>query len=159
MTTPRNTLIDQAVAQINALAAHRRRAICAAQPRRRQVSMPQFYILMTLQERGAMTISELAHLLSVSAPSASSILDRMEEHELVERLRDDVDRRVVHVGITEPGSRMMEEVMGLKREQMQRLLDSMTDSELEHVVQGAAAVERALSRASESMEEPAGTTV
>lgn len=158
MTTPRDTLIDQAVAQFNALGAHRRRAICA-QPRHRHMSMPQFYILMTLQERGAMTISELAHLLSVSAPSASSILDRMEEHELVERLRDDVDRRVVHVGITEPGSRLMEEVMGLKREQMQRLLDSMTDSELEHVVEGAAAVERALSLAHETAEAPAGTTV
>jgi len=157
VTTPRDTLIDQAVAQINALAAHRRRAICA-QPRR-QVSMPQVYILMTLQEGGAMTVSELAHLLSVSAPSASSILDRMEEHGLVERVRDDVDRRVVHVGIAEPGRRMMEEMMGLKREQLQRLLDSMTDSELEHVVKGAAAVDRALSRASESLEEPAGATV
>ncbi len=158
MTTPRDTLIDQALAQINALGAHRRRAICA-QPRHRHMSMPQFYILMTLQERGAMTISELAHLLSVSAPSASSILDRMEEHGLVERVRDDVDRRVVHVGITQPGSHLMEEVMGLKREQMQQLLDSMTDRELEHVVEGAAAVDRALSRASESPEEPAGATV
>lgn len=158
MTASHDTLIDQAVAQINALAAHRRRAICA-QPRRRQVSMPQLYILMTLQERGAMTVSELAHLLSVSAPSASSILDRMEEHGLIERVRDDVDRRVVHVGITEPGSCLMEEVMGLKREQMQRLLDSMTDRELEHVVEGAAAVERALRRAQEMAEAPAGTTV
>ena len=158
MTTPRDTLIDQAVAQFNALGAHRRRAICA-QPRHRHMSMPQFYILMTLQERGAMTISELAHLLSVSAPSASSILDRMEEHELVERLRDDVDRRVVHVGIAQPGLRLMEEMTGLKREQMQRLLDSMTDSELEHVVMGAAAMERALSRVSETAEAPAGATV
>ncbi|MDQ2745369.1 MAG: MarR family transcriptional regulator [Chloroflexota bacterium] len=158
MTTSHDTLIDQAVVQINALAAHRRRAICA-EPRRRQVSMPQVYILMTLQERGAMTVSELAHLLSVSAPSASSILDRMEEHGLIERVRDAIDRRVVHVGITEPGSRLMEEVMGLKREQMQRLLDSMTDRELEHVVEGAAAVERALRRARETAEAPAGTTV
>lgn len=158
MTTSRDTLIAQAVAHIDALGAHRRRAICA-QPRHRHMSMPQFYILITLQERGAMTVSELAHQLSVSAPSASSILDRMEEHGLVERVRDDVDRRVVHVGIAQPGLRLMDEMTGLKREQMQRLLDSMTDRELEHVVEGAAAVERALSRASESLEEPAGTTV
>jgi len=158
VTTSRDTLIAQAVAHIDALGAHRRRAICA-QPRHRQVSMPQLYILMTLQERGAMTVSELAHLLSVSAPSASSILDRMEEHGLVERVRDDVDRRVVHVGIAQPGRRMMEEMMGLKLEQLQRLLDSMTDSELEHVVMGAAAMERALSRVSETAEAPAGATV
>lgn len=106
-----------------------------------------------------MTVSELAHLLSVSAPSASSILDRMEEHGLVERVRDAVDRRVVHVGVAEQGRRMMEEMMGLKREQLQRLLESMTDVELEHVVEGAAAVDRALSRVGETVEESIATTV
>jgi len=158
VTTSRDILIAQAVTHVDALTAYRRRAMCA-QPQHRHVSMPQFYILMTLQERGAMTVSELAHLLSVSAPSASSILDRMEEHGLVERVRDAVDRRVVHVGVAEQGRRMMEEMMGLKREQLQRLLESMTDVELEHVVEGAAAVDRALSRVGETVEESIATTV
>jgi DNA-binding MarR family transcriptional regulator len=141
----REALIEEALERIDALAAHRRRAMCE-QPLHREVSLPQLHVLMLLQERGRMMVSELAGLLRISMPSASSIVDRIEENGLVERTRDAADRRVVYVEITDRGRALAEDLMGLKRETMQRLFGAMTDEELGDMVRGMAALERALGR-------------
>lgn len=143
MILSREALIEQAIEGLNALMSYRRRAMCE-QPLLRHVSMPQFYVLMTLQERGPMTVSELAGLLNVSPPSASALLDRIEEHGLIERVRDIDDRRVVRVHLLPEGRKMVEELSGMKREHLVGLFDSMSDEDLEHVIHGAAAIERAL---------------
>jgi len=131
--------------------SYRRRAFCS-QPQLREVSMPQVYILMTLRERGPLTVSELASLLDVSAPSMSAILDRMEEHEFVRRVRNMVDRRVVHVEIQDCGRAMVEDIMGAGRDMKLRVLSAMTDAELEDVVGAVRAVGNALARLNASTE-------
>jgi DNA-binding MarR family transcriptional regulator len=131
----------------------RRRAICG-QPLYRGVSMPQMYILITLLERGPTTVSELASLLSISAPSASSIVDRMEEHGMVTRERDEIDRRIVHVSISPKGRGMVDDMMGMRREFTSRLLESMSDDDLDHVVRAVEAVRRALELQAKTNESP-----
>jgi DNA-binding MarR family transcriptional regulator len=141
----REALIEELLAAVDDLAARRRRAICE-QPLHREVSLPQLHVLMMLQERGRMMVSELAGLLHISMPSTSSIVDRVEENGLVERTRDAADRRVVYVEITDRGRALVEEMMGLKQESMQRLFDAMTDDELQDVVRGVKAVHAVLRR-------------
>jgi DNA-binding MarR family transcriptional regulator len=138
-------LIDQAVNRIEALLSYRRRAFCD-QPMTREVSIPQLHVLMRLQEGGPTMVSELAHALGTSIPSASSIVDRMEEHGLVDRVRNEIDRRVVHVAISERGRAVVEEFGGPKRVQLQRLLGTMSARELHDVIQGAEAVSHGLER-------------
>jgi DNA-binding MarR family transcriptional regulator len=143
----RKELIEEALDRIDELSARRRRAICE-QPLHREVSLPQLHVLMTLQERGRMMVSELAGLLRISLPSASSIVDRIEENRLVERTRHAADRRVVYVAITDRGREVVEELMGLKRETLHRLFAAMTDDEILDVSRGIAALQRALARIS-----------
>jgi DNA-binding MarR family transcriptional regulator len=141
----REVLVDEVLTTLDEMMSYRRRAFCA-QPLHRDISMPQFYILMTLQERDRTTMSELATLLQVSMPSASSIVDRMVDHGLIERVRDEDDRRVVHVGISDHGRALVEEISGLRRDEMQRLLLTMTDEELSDVARGVTAIRSAVSR-------------
>lgn len=152
MTSPsRRTLVQTVLSQVDDLAARRRRAFCAHELHR-EVSLPQMHILMTLQERGPMTVSELAQFLRISLPSTSSILDRMEEHRFIERVRDAADRRVVRVAITEHGAAVVEEMIGPKRQEMQSLLESMTDDELRAVIAGIQAIQQAILRREETMQ-------
>jgi DNA-binding MarR family transcriptional regulator len=97
---------------------------------------------MRLQDYGPTMVSELAHSLAISIPSASSIVDRMEEHGLVERMRNEIDRRVVHVAITDRGRTVAEEFHGPKQTMLQGLLARMTDEELKHVALAVEAVLR-----------------
>lgn len=145
MIAAREDLTEQVMEHVDFLFAQRRRSFCA-QPLSREVSLPQLHLLMALQESGRMTVSELATHMQVSTPSASSILDRLEEHALVDRVRDEEDRRVVHVAISARGRMVVEELTGMKREYMQRLLGVMTDKEIGDVLRGAQAVGHALAR-------------
>lgn len=145
MIADRAQLVSEAFQHLDHWFSMRRRAMCE-QPLYHQVSLPQMHILMVLLERGPLTVSEVAHLLSVSTPSASAILDRMEENSLVRRERDQTDRRVVHVSISERGRAAVDELTGVHRERVQRLLSVMTDEELRQVVRGMEAVGKALER-------------
>jgi MarR family transcriptional regulator, organic hydroperoxide resistance regulator len=63
----------------------------------------QFFIGTILQQRETCTMSEIANTLGVSLSAITGIIDRMVKHGLVKRLRDDSDRRLVRVQLTEKG--------------------------------------------------------
>jgi DNA-binding MarR family transcriptional regulator len=137
-----------AIVRVETLMSYRRRSLCDNQ-HMREISLPQFHVLVTLQERGALTVSELAHLLDTSAPSASSLVDRMEENGFVHRERSTTDRRIVHVFASEHGRKVVEELMGMKRDRLLKLFEVMTDDEIRAIIGGIDALTRGLNRLAE----------
>ncbi|SHF67934.1 DNA-binding transcriptional regulator, MarR family [Desulfacinum infernum DSM 9756] len=71
------------------------------------ISVAQMHALFFIHNAGKMTIKELAETLSVSAPSASTMVDRLVEKGLVVREPDPEDRRRVHVRISPEAGRDM----------------------------------------------------
>ncbi|HEV2756555.1 MAG TPA: MarR family transcriptional regulator [Actinomycetota bacterium] len=69
------------------------------------LSLPQFNVLMVLAATpgGELPLYELNAQLVSSAPNMSWISNRMEERGLVRKKRDDDDRRVVLIALTESG--------------------------------------------------------
>jgi DNA-binding MarR family transcriptional regulator len=102
------------------------------------------HVLMLLHERGALTVGQLAETLGVSMPSVSSQLDRLEEHQLVERRRDESDRRLVHIVLTDAGARDAEAAAGFRRELAEQLLAGFDQDELRALLTVLAAVERCI---------------
>ncbi|GAC1656292.1 MAG: hypothetical protein NVS9B15_17400 [Acidobacteriaceae bacterium] len=145
MIASRADLSEELWEHFRTLMEYRLRTFCS-QPFPREVSLPQIHVLMLLHHQGDTTLSDLARAFCVSAPSASSLVDRMEEHQLVQRVRDTDDRRIVYVRASERGTRIVEEMMGMQREQIQRMLNAMTDDEMRDLVRGLAAVRRAAER-------------
>ena len=145
MATTREALLAKIHEQIPDLRALRGRSFCE-QHMQRDVSLPQLQFLLVVQEEGPRTVSELAHLLGMSMPSASAIIDRMDERGLLTRSRHSSDRRVVSVEITERGREVAEEFVGLKREQFQRILDTLTLTELSDVHTGLKALRTGIAR-------------
>ncbi len=54
-------------------------------------------------DEAPLSMSALAQRIDTALPAATGIVDRLERDGFVERLRDDHDRRVVLVGLTEKG--------------------------------------------------------
>ena len=67
------------------------------------LTIPQMHALMVVQERGQVTIKELAKALYVSAPSASAMVERLVEEGMVSRQQSQADRREVAVRTTAKG--------------------------------------------------------
>ena len=71
--------------------------------KRTGLTAPQLAVLQTLRRQGALSGRAVAEAVSLSQPTVTSILDRLERDGLVVRKRSEADRRVVHVRLTESG--------------------------------------------------------
>lgn len=71
------------------------------------LTAPQLVCLSALAESGPETVSRLAKRVHLSASTVVGILDRLEKHGLVERHRDQGDRRVVNVSATASGRKLV----------------------------------------------------
>jgi MarR family transcriptional regulator, organic hydroperoxide resistance regulator len=98
------------------------------------VSMAQMHILWLLQHHGELPMNRLADLLGVSMSNATGLVDRMEEHGLVERIRVPDDRRLVLVRPTAIGRNALEENEGLRRERLRAVLGRMSQRQLERAL-------------------------
>ena len=67
---------------------------------------PQFYVLATIGYAGGLPFGEIGAKMMVTVSNLTGIVDRLEEKKLVVRKRDDHDRRVVHVVLTDKGTKL-----------------------------------------------------
>jgi DNA-binding MarR family transcriptional regulator len=70
------------------------------------------HCLDLLDERGAMTAGQLAEQASLSPAAVTTVLDRLEGHGYVRRVRDSADRRRVMVEVTEQMVEITERLYG-----------------------------------------------
>ena len=67
------------------------------------LTIPQVVVLQSVRELGEVTTGQISRRVSLSQGTVTSILDRLEERELVRRYRSTKDRRVVHTQLTKEG--------------------------------------------------------
>ncbi|MDN5341938.1 MarR family transcriptional regulator [Oceanotoga sp. DSM 15011] len=65
------------------------------------LTRPQGMLIGYLFQKGECKISDLSEYMELSNSTVSGIVDRLEKQKIVERNRDEKDRRVVKVSITE----------------------------------------------------------
>jgi DNA-binding MarR family transcriptional regulator len=94
------------------------------------VTQHQLEVLRTLARRGRVTMHELAALLAVGPSSATQLVDRLINRELVERHTDPSDRRLVWIVATPKAELLTSRFGELKRDVTRALASSLTDDEL-----------------------------
>ena len=67
---------------------------------------PQFYVLATIGYAGGLPFGEIGAKMMVTVSNLTGIVDRLEDKKLVSRKRDENDRRVVHVVLTDKGAKL-----------------------------------------------------
>jgi DNA-binding MarR family transcriptional regulator len=114
---------------------------------RRGVSMTHLHVMSMLERHGAMPMTHLADALDVSVSNATGLVDRMEERGLVDRLRDDADRRVVRVELTAEGRTALAEIEVLQADVLGEVLDRLDDRQLARLARTLEDLRRAVARA------------
>ncbi|MFP5181208.1 MarR family transcriptional regulator [Bacillus altitudinis] len=93
------------------------------------ITPPQFVGLQWLYEFGDMTIGELSQKMYLACSTTTDLIDRMEKSELVERVKDPSDRRVVRIHLLPEGERIIQEVIVKRREYVSELLGAFSEEE------------------------------
>jgi len=65
-------------------------------------------------EGGCIRMTDISRHLMISKPAATQVINRLAERQLVERVRDAADRRVVYIRATEEGTRMFAEKLNAR---------------------------------------------
>ncbi|MDX9873960.1 MAG: MarR family transcriptional regulator [Spongiibacteraceae bacterium] len=73
------------------------------------LTAPQLLLLQILRDRGDLTSGELARRMNLSQATVTTILDRLERRELVQRIRSETDKRKVYTALTEAGEAILRE--------------------------------------------------
>ena len=95
------------------------------------ITPPQFIALQWLFEHGDMTIGDLSNKMYLAFSTTTDLVDRMEKNELVVRIREEQDRRVVRIKLLKEGERIIEEVIEKRQEYLQNVLKEFKEEEVE----------------------------
>lgn len=117
------------------------------QAREAGIEPQQHQLLLTLKglpSGDRPTVSELAERLQLRHHSTVELINRAESHGLVERTRDENDRRQVLVGLTREGEAILSQLTLAHRTELQsagpeliRVLQSLMAGDRPHAPQGA----------------------
>lgn len=68
---------------------------------------PQLILMRSIETLGEVTIRQLSKHTNMSQATATTILDRLERNQYVQRVRSNTDKRKVHAHLTETGRELL----------------------------------------------------
>ncbi len=98
------------------------------------ITPPQLTALQVLQKNGTITIGELGEKMYLAYSTATDLIDRMERNELVLRIRDVDDRRVVRLQILPKGEKLVDEVIYRRKEYLAEILIAVNEEDQLHLL-------------------------
>lgn len=96
---------------------------------------PQAFAIVELLGSEPVTMGALAEKLGIGHGVATRLVDRLVEKGLVERTRDENDRRVVLVSLSESGSHSASRVTEVARETIKSVFEGVTVRERQEFLQ------------------------
>lgn len=104
------------------------------------LSISEIHMLDAVQhagpEEGAATISELSEFLSISLPSVTMAVNKLEAREFVERRRNQQDGRVVRVHLTQKGRKAERAHRYFHRTMVREIAAELTSAEKQSLIKG-----------------------
>ncbi|UOQ47247.1 MarR family transcriptional regulator [Gracilibacillus caseinilyticus] len=97
------------------------------------ITTPQFIALQFLLEHGDLTLGELSKKINLAFSTTTDLVDRMEKNDIVERVRDTKDRRVVRIHLLEKGREIIHEVIEKRQKYLGEVLSNVKEEDMEQL--------------------------
>lgn len=100
----------------------------------RGLTVPQILIMREMNRRGSISVGDLAREVSLSQATITSILDRLEHRNLVQRSRGQQDKRTVWVELTADGRTVLDTAPPLLQEKFVKSFGELKDWEQSQIL-------------------------
>lgn len=94
----------------------------------------QSHILFLLERNGPKKMSELAESLHLTAGAVTTASDRLNDQGYLTRIRDEKDRRVVRLELTEQGKITLKELQNKGRDTMKSIFKDIPSEDLQRMI-------------------------
>jgi len=98
-----------------------------------EITPPQFEALQHLIKEGDLTIGELSNKMYLACSTVTDLLDRMERNNLVVRVKDEKDRRIVRIKVLDKGHQLIEQVLHTRQKYLSEVLAECDDQVIQHI--------------------------
>lgn len=94
----------------------------------------QCYSLIELGKTNQMTMLDLSEKMNLNTSTMTRIVDKLVKRNLVERKRDEADRRIVLVSLTEEGTRSARKLNNSLSRYYERILENLPDGKISSIL-------------------------
>jgi len=94
-----------------------------------EITIPEVHIIEVLGDRRSCMMRELAEYLLLAVNTVTTIVDKLEQKKLVRRERDDADRRIVMVQLTDKGREAYEGILEVRLDVCRAMLTPLNEDE------------------------------
>ncbi|SDJ76793.1 MarR family winged helix-turn-helix transcriptional regulator [Sediminibacillus albus] len=106
----------------------------------------QIMIIHLLGEKNRLKVSEISRKMNLANSTISGVLDRLEQQGYIQRKRDDKDKRIVYILLTEKAEALQTSVYGLVHSYLNNMVKGASDEEIEQIIKGLATLKRLLEK-------------
>ncbi|SFE67127.1 DNA-binding transcriptional regulator, MarR family [Paenibacillus algorifonticola] len=97
------------------------------------MSLSQFKLLYWLKQGGQQRVSDLAEKMCISAAAITGLADKLSAEGNIDRVRDEEDRRVVYIDITDKGKATLDQISDDQKETLSMMLDCLAPEDIAHL--------------------------
>ena len=94
----------------------------------------QAFILFLLEKKGSQKMTELADTLNLTPGAVTSSSDKLISGGFIQRVRDEKDRRVVYLEITDKGKKGLNDLRMEGRKAIKAIFGGLPDTDVQHLV-------------------------
>lgn len=98
------------------------------------MSSAQGFILEKLETEGPLKVSQMAEAMCYTAGAITTLADKLLLAGYVERERDDEDRRVVYLRITDAGREMLGSIREQRKTNIDTFFGDLPDEDIQHLI-------------------------
>ena len=92
----------------------------------------QLFVLMLIEEKTQCCLGDIGRELSISAPTATGIVDRLERDGYLKRIHNKQDRRVVNICLTKKGKDYLDQMRGQKYNRLKQVIGLLSPEDQEN---------------------------
>lgn len=107
-----------------------------------------FQILAVLKKEGKLPISEVGKKLVISTPNMTKLLTKLIDENMVERIPEEKDRRIININLTEKGDKYLEGRYESIKSTLKNRLSSLPDDKLDKLNESLVTLKDVLSEIS-----------
>jgi DNA-binding MarR family transcriptional regulator len=102
------------------------------------------FVCAALDHHGKLSMSGIGAHVSVPKPHVTSLVDKLIDDDLAERLYDPNDRRVINIQLTEKGKAVFAAIKKEVHDEFKQKLDFLNEEQIENLVASATVVQETL---------------
>lgn len=99
------------------------------------INSTEFAVMELLYHKGPQPIQKIGKKILMTSGSMTYIVDRLEKKGMLERVRCEKDRRVIHAKLTNEGEALIQKIFPIHREHIAEMMSVLTNEEKEIAIE------------------------